>query len=168
MKHSSEPNYVLKDGKLDLNAAGRDLTARMSEMGRAVERLNRSWTGAFIASLFVERPWLASFRLSIERSHEFDDSGGTYLCYWSTVSGVVCAEAARIPAELCEQGALDEALAAADLEDAIECHERNFFEFGRGEGDGKVTLPFRRCDLAHLLDHPEIEGTAACSALAVD
>ncbi len=60
MKHSSEPNYVLKDGKLNLNAAGRDLTERMSEMSRAVERLNRSWTGAFIASLFVARPWLAS------------------------------------------------------------------------------------------------------------
>ncbi|MCK4140381.1 hypothetical protein KM864_18540 (plasmid) [Ralstonia solanacearum] len=168
MTHSSEPDYVLKDGKLDLNAAVRDLTERMSEMSRAVERLNRSLTGAFIASLFVDRPWLASFRLSIERSHEFDDSGGTYRCYRSTVSEVVGVDAARIPVELGEQGALDEVLAAADLEEAIECHEWNFFECGRGQGDATVTLTFRRCDLAHLLDLPEIEGTAACAALAVD
>ncbi|MGA3983468.1 hypothetical protein ACI2VE_20065 [Ralstonia nicotianae] len=153
MTHSSEPDYVLKDGKLDLNAAGRDLTERMSEMSRAVERLNRSLTGAFIASLFVDRPCLASFRLSIERSHEFDDSGGTYRCYRSTVSEVVGVDAARIPVE---------------LEEAIECHEWNFFECGRGQGDATVTLTFRRCDLAHLLDLPEIEGTAACTALAVD
>lgn len=168
MTHASEPNYVLRHGSLALNAAGRDLTERMSETNRAMERLNRSWIGAFIAALFVDRPWLASFRLTIGASYEFDDSGGTYLSYWSAVSEVAGVDSCPTPAALCGHGALDADLVAEELRGAIECHERTFLEIVRGDGGGTATLTFRRCALAGLLDHAEIAGSAAYAALAID
>lgn len=160
--------YVVDaDGQLALTDQGDRLEAlrrRVDELGRA---LDRSYVGACWAGLFATHGWLDRLAVRISASHEYDDEGGTYRSFSSTVDDVLFRPGTLVPQDLLCDGQPDAELAAELLEDDLNelaadtflCLEQ------RQPVEDQLALDVSRERLAGLWRDAPVSGKAAFAAL---
>ncbi|WP_247539137.1 hypothetical protein [Ralstonia pseudosolanacearum] len=162
-----QPDYLVSDGQLQLNAAGQEHKRLKAQLDSEAERLAQSWTGAFLASIFAAEPWLAGFDLRITASHEYDDQGGTFLSFSSTVLAVLVVDGTTLPDTVVDDdGGFDEDLAADYLTEQFDAYERDVYVTFRDDDDiQELGLEVRREPVASLLAVGPVSGAEAFQAL---
>lgn len=114
------PDYLVRENGVAPDESAAALMAVRSVIARLQDRADLAWAGARIALLLLEKPWLASCKITISCSSEYDDQGGTYLSRWLTVSDVRAVPEAEIPeAFRIRDGLLDEDTAADELDNQL-------------------------------------------------
>ncbi|API73564.1 hypothetical protein [Ralstonia pseudosolanacearum] len=164
--NSAQPDYLVSDGRLQLNEAGQAFNELRARIEHEAAQLDRSWAGAFLASILIAEPWLAAFDLNITVSHEYDDQGGTFLSYSSAVSEVRTVEGVTLPDTMVDDGAFDEDLAANYLTEQFDACERDIYVTFRDDDDSQeLKIEVRREPIASLLVTGAVRGTDAFQAL---
>lgn len=114
------PDYLVRENDVAPDESAAALVAVGSVISKLQDRANLAWAGARIALLLIENPWLASCKITIRCSSEYNDQGGTYLSRWLSVSDVKALPAAQVPeAFRIQNGLLDEDTAANELENEL-------------------------------------------------
>lgn len=167
--NTAQPDYFVSNGQLQLNDAGLDLNWLQARIKHKAAQLDRSWAGAFLASILIAEPWLAAFELVITTSHEYDDQGGTYLCFSSSVSDVQVAEGVVLPGTVLDDDSeFDPDLAADHLAEQFDTCERSMFAVFRDDEVETMKIGVRREPIAALLATRPVSGTDAFLALFPD
>jgi len=118
--HEASPAYgIAPDGTVQLNEAGLALESQYRAIAPRYEALQRSWTLAEIAALFVRHPSVLAFDLHLLASWEYDDSGGHYLSGSYRVDDVCLDAACPQVEEFVDGGEPDAQQAAAQLESEL-------------------------------------------------
>lgn len=169
--NTDSPDYLLHDDRLQLNAAGQVLLDLKARVEREAAQLDRAWAGAFLTSIFLARPWLAAFDLSITVSHEYDDQGGTYASYSASVPTVRVVDGVALPESVPDaHGHFDTALAGDELEQLFyDCsHDVHLAIEGKDGSLCDLGVTVERERLAPLLANQPVSGLAAFQALFPD
>ncbi|MRS99700.1 hypothetical protein GJQ57_13700 [Ralstonia pickettii] len=164
-----QPDYFVGDGRLQLNEAGQRFNELKAHVERETAQFERSWAGAFLASIFLAEPWLAAFDLVITTSHEYDDQGGTYLCFSSSMTAVQVVDGVPLPDTVQgDDGGFDVDLAADYLAEQFDTCERCMFAVFRDDEVETMKIEVRREPIASLLAAGPVSGIEAFRALFPD
>lgn len=166
LEHLVDADYVYESDKVEANEEADRLIELADEVRQAALRLDFAWAAAFLAGMFVERPWLQGFNLSLTRTHEHSDEGGTYTSYSVSLSGVRFVQGQELPEDLQDEG-LDAADAVeSDLKEQCSDWEIDLCEpFLGPTGEDELDLTLDRTALAGLLATEPISGLAVARRL---
>lgn len=160
------PTYTLREGAIGLNAAAEAVNAQFERLKLEKDRLDAAYVGALIASLFATHPWLASFKLGLTATSEYDDRGGTYRSINAHPYSVEAVPGTPLPEEVNNEGQFSEDYAADLLSDWFCDHEYDIYSAFVGEHDYEdLEFTLQRSALADLLAAESVAGCAAFAAL---
>ena len=139
-------------GQRDIEEANR----LRQEVEQREVRQSRGYTGAHLAALFKDRPYLQSFKLKISEEDEYDDQG-YYKDEKLTVSEVCLIEGVSIPGDLAEDDI------AEDIEvmwgyEGYEVHSHLFTACEANDHYRERRFHFDRSAIEPILSLPLIDG----------
>ena len=166
MTTRTQPDYLLRNGLFCLNETGHEVIEHLRQVKAAAARLEKSWAGAYFAKFFISHAWLAGFRLRLTAYFETGDEGEQYRTSSLSVDEVTQLAGIEVAPELMSGGEFDAGFAADILQDQLDEYGLDVFTAFFEDGNpGELTLSVQRSAFDTLLEAPEIEGTAAFSAL---
>lgn len=165
--HEDRPAYALQaDGTLALNGAGIALETRYQKARIGHQALQASWTGAFLARIFMKHAWLDAVTLSFAVSMEYDDSGGFYRYVSCRAEATRAVPQQALPQEQFPDGEFDANAAERIVEDEIEDGKCDLHASlcGTPGGSDGLDVMLERSAVAALLATAPIDGHAAFEA----
>lgn len=158
--------YVTDGQRIKPTTATRELQRQIEALQDQTNGLDQAWFGAFIATIFMSRPWLASFDLGIEKSYEYDDQGGYYETFNVNISNCTPVDSEAVPDEFRDTAnAMDASLVADDIEQVVDGNGVDLYAPFSEEDQWDITVTLNRAAIAHLLGDSEIDGRALFAAL---
>lgn len=162
MKADQIPQFIVSNGKIEVNQAGKAVQETYRKAREAWTRLNANYAGALVASIFAARPWLQGFTIDLQASAEFDDAGGYYRTISSSISDVSTVDGAEIPEDLDTDGRLDTDIAADAMQQEFEDSVYDLYSvFVDDTAYEDLQFSFTRNMLDGLIGETEIEGHEA-------
>lgn len=157
--------YVTDGNQVKPTQATREVQRQIQELQDLTRGLDQAWFGAFIATIFLSRPWLASFDLSIEKSYEYDDQGGYHECFDVSISDCTPVDSEPVPDQFCDDDAFDARLVADDIEQELDGNGVDLFAPFSEDDEWDINVSLNRAAIAHLLGDSEIDGRALFAAV---
>lgn len=154
-------------GRIELSNEGQAVVQAFREAETAFDALESSWAGAYLASLFLQHPWLQSLRITLWASSEYDDQGGSYRSISNGVSAVNAVPGVTLPTDVTDNDQFDETAAISVIEaDLCDIDHSLYCAIDDGPNDyTDRVLELNRDAIGELLAHPPIRGSLAYRAL---
>ncbi|MCL1960608.1 MAG: hypothetical protein FWG56_02240 [Desulfovibrionaceae bacterium] len=113
--------HVGKDGIVRLNDAGQALREQHKNIEAQVAKLDRNWSDAVLAALFLRHPWVDTLTIEVSSNWGYNDFGDHYLSSWCRVEEVGIVACAALPGDILgDDGQVDLHVAALLLGDALD------------------------------------------------
>lgn len=161
---NTDADYIVsKDGKnIAINEAGSLVEDRYEAAKAAYGKLDCARAGAYMASIFVNMPWLDTMSVVLSAQAEYDDDGSCYRCI--RVKDLTVTAGVDLPAEVVDSsGDLDYESACDLMREEVDEEGWVYYEavtLSRFDYRS-ITIQMARSQIAHLLEGGPVSGKAA-------
>lgn len=170
LKHLADADYLVDENEFGATDEVEPLLSIVERVRKAGQRLDLAFAGARVAQVFLQRPWLQGFTLSVSQSQEYNDAGGTYTSYSLNCSNVTFVTGQELPEEIQDDSVEVSAdIAAEQIKDDLQNEEFDLCHpFLQDSDDADRDLVIDRASIAELLAKPPVSGQAVARRLWAD
>lgn len=159
--------FARRGANVALNDAAEAFIAERERINNEAMRLSASETGARLAQVFMDNPWLQSCTRELSSSHEYGDEGGTFLSIRASVGDVKAVPNFELPEHLADEGEFQAEYAADDLQQVLDDEAFIIYESVATtlHTAETVSLAIDRSSIDDLLRHDTVDGREAFALL---